>query len=299
MFIFCNISEWSSLAFSANICTCPEMVSVEWKSTQFCHILNKYFSHNSVIPFFFIICCILKLFLSVMKILNVILQSLKQNESPPSSVVNKSSVLDVSHVTKGRQSEKKLRSCQQNEVLVSPVVNDLSILDMSNVTVGRGSERKLRNRKQNETSSSSVVNELSVLDISNATASVANESSVLDMSNVTVGRGSERKPRNRKVSFLSPVMTPRTPKNSNLKMRPKTPIVSRTPLDATISPYPMKDLKVNLGERVNTSLHLTPLPEKFPDESSISKFCFCLVIYFIQTHLNIHTYHLTIVDSKF
>lgn len=217
-----------------------------------------------------------------MKILNVILQVLKQNESPPSSLANKSSALDVSCVTEGKQSERKLRSCQQNEVSAYSVTDDLSILDMSNVTLGRGSERKLRSRKQNETSPSSVVNELSVLDISNVTGSVANESSVLDMSNVTVGRGSERKPRNRKVSFLSPVMTPHTPKNSNLKMRHKNPIVSRTPLAATISPSPMKELKVNLGERVNASLHLTPLP-KFSAESSISKFCFIVVIYFIQT----------------
>lgn len=200
-------------------------------------------------------------------------------------MANESSILDVSE---GKQSRRKLRSCQQNEVLASPQTNDLSVLDMSNVTVGRGSERKLRNRKQNDTSPSSVVNELSALDVSNMTASVANESSVLDISNVTVGRGSERKPRNRKVSFLSPVMTPHTPKNSNLKMRPKTPIVSRTPLDATISPFPLKDLKVNLGERVNASLHLTPMPEKFSNESNSSKCCFYVVIYCMQAHLNIY-----------
>ena len=197
---------------------------------------------------------------------------MKQNETPSSSVMNESSVLNASNLTINQGSERKLRSSKQQEISVYSVVDECSVLDMSNITVGRGSERKSRSRKKNETSAYSVTDEMSLLDVSNITSSNINESSVLDMSNVTVGRGSERKPRKRKVSFLSPVMTPRTPRNSNIKMRPKTPIVSRTPL-VTISPSPMKELKVNLGDRVDKSMHLTPLAEKISDKPDIGKYC--------------------------
>lgn len=77
----------------------------------------------------------------------------------------------------------------------------------------------------------------------------------VDVSNVTIGRGSVKILRSRKVSFVTPDITPRTPRRSNLRLRPKTPIASH---DGNIS---LVDEDIREQKPADISLHMTPKPD--------------------------------------